>query len=365
MQVDVTRTVPLMLSRPGSFVDFSPRLIELSPAMAAMSRCVQVSSNTGRVCAVLGAQLLAAAAVLPGSAAAATPISPDSLGVNFTGSPPDLATASAAGVGLARDQVIEGTNTDAVVELTAAADLRLYPMLGLPKSQGAAADATAMAAFVTSFAQRYGPGGSFWAQHPELPYLPVESYEIGNEPDITPTEPADETSLHYAEPGRLRRGVRGGAHSASSGRSDRPGGRRRNARLRRHHTRHSRAVPGRDRPDGRGRLPPVSVRRDDDGAGHDPVAAVARCKRRQQRPARHQRVRRGGRCDSGHRGVGRRGRAVHPMGALHAGRSTSRTSRRSGGAASRWPIPTPGSRWSTASSPRLPSAPPTSGRSRR
>ena len=138
--------------------------------------------------------------MLPSSAAAATPISPDSLGVNFTGSPPDLATASAAGVGLARDQVIEGTNTDAVVELTAAADLRLYPMLGLPKSQGAAADATAMAAFVTSFAQRYGPGGSFWAQHPELPYLPVESYEIGNEPDITPTEPADETSLHYANP---------------------------------------------------------------------------------------------------------------------------------------------------------------------
>ena len=152
------------------------------------------------VCAVLVAQLLTMAAVLPGSAAAATPISPDSLGVNFTGSPPDLATASAAGVGLARDQVIEGTNTDAVVELTAAADLRLYPMLGLPKSQGAAADATAMAAFVTSFAQRYGPGGSFWAQHPELPYLPVESYEIGNEPDITPTEPADETSLHYANP---------------------------------------------------------------------------------------------------------------------------------------------------------------------
>jgi hypothetical protein len=138
--------------------------------------------------------------LLPRAAGAATTISPDSLGVNFTGAPPDLATASAAGVGLARDEVIEGTNTDAVVELTAAAHLRLYPMLGLPTSHGAAADAVAMAAFVTSFAQRYGPGGSFWAQNPELPYLPVESYEIGNEPDITPTAPADETSLHYADP---------------------------------------------------------------------------------------------------------------------------------------------------------------------
>jgi hypothetical protein len=160
-------------------------------------------SRFGRIAASLCcavAQLLAAAVIAPSPASAAAPISPDSLGVNFTGAPSDLATASASGVGLARDEVIEGTNTDAVVELTAATDLRLYPMLGLPASHGAAADAVAMAAFVTSFAQRYGPGGSFWAQHPQLPYLPVESYEIGNEPDITPTQPADATSLHYANP---------------------------------------------------------------------------------------------------------------------------------------------------------------------
>ena len=101
----------------------------------------------------MGAQLLTAAALLPGSAGPRHR-SLRNLGVNFTGSPPDLATASAAGVGLARYQVIAGSNTDALVELTAAADLRLYPMMGLPRSQGAAADATAMAAFVTSFAQR-------------------------------------------------------------------------------------------------------------------------------------------------------------------------------------------------------------------
>jgi hypothetical protein len=145
-------------------------------------------------------QLLVAAVVPGGSALAATPLPHDRLGINFTGAPPDLATASAAGVGLARDQVIDGTDIDAVVQLTAAAHLRLYPMLGLPSSQGPAADASAMASFVTSFARRYGRGGSFWAEHPELPYLPVESYEIGNEPDITPTAPADQTSLHYADP---------------------------------------------------------------------------------------------------------------------------------------------------------------------
>lgn len=145
-------------------------------------------------------QLFTAALVLPGYASGATPISPDSLGVNFEGFPPDLATASAAGVGLARDQVIAGSDTDAIVELTATAHLRLYPMLGLPKSQGPTADAAAMAVFVTAFAQRYGPGGTFWTEHADLPYLPVESYEIGNEPDITPTAPADLTSLHYADP---------------------------------------------------------------------------------------------------------------------------------------------------------------------
>ena len=211
------------------------------------------------------------AAVLPSSAGAATPISPDSLGVNFTGSPPDLATASAAGVGLARDQVIEGTNTDAIVELTAAADLRLYPMLGLPVSHGAAADATAMAAFVTSFAQRYGPGGSFWAQHPELPYLPVESYEIGNEPDITPTEPADETSLHYANPAdyaEVYEAARTALHQVDPTAQAVVGGMLDSGAITLDTA--EQYLAG-DRPDGCGRLPPVSVRRDDDGAGHDPL----------------------------------------------------------------------------------------------
>jgi hypothetical protein len=160
-------------------------------------------SRFGQLCVALGClclQLFAADALLPGSAVATTPLSPDALGVNFIGAPPDLATASTAGAGVARYQVISGRNMDPVVELAAAAHLRLYPMMGLPRSQGAAADASAMAAFVTSFAQRYGPGGTFWAENPQLPYLPVASYEIGNEPDITPTAPADETSLHYANP---------------------------------------------------------------------------------------------------------------------------------------------------------------------
>lgn len=135
-----------------------------------------------------------------GTAAGSPPLASSSVGVDFSGLPANLSTAAAAGVGVARQQVIAGSDTDRLVQLTAAARLRLYPMLGLPRSEGPATDASAMAQFVTSFAQRYGPRGSFWKLHPELPYLPVLSYEIGNEPDITPTDPADETSLHYADP---------------------------------------------------------------------------------------------------------------------------------------------------------------------
>jgi hypothetical protein len=39
------------------------------------------------------------------------------------------------------------------------------------------------AAYVAAFADRYGRGGKFWEEHPELPQLPVTSYEIWNEPN--------------------------------------------------------------------------------------------------------------------------------------------------------------------------------------
>jgi hypothetical protein len=47
-------------------------------------------------------------------------------------------------------------------------------------------DAQKMAwqSFLTAFVQRYGRGGSFWAEHPELPYRPAISYEIWNEPNL-------------------------------------------------------------------------------------------------------------------------------------------------------------------------------------
>ncbi len=39
------------------------------------------------------------------------------------------------------------------------------------------------AAFASAFARRYGAGGTFWQAHPDLPSLPVDIYEVWNEPD--------------------------------------------------------------------------------------------------------------------------------------------------------------------------------------
>jgi hypothetical protein len=157
--------------------------------------------------ALLALLLAFAAATFTAAPARATTISPDSLGVNLRLltvnhqlQPGDLAVGSAAGMGVARVPVDQGTNIDSWVALTAAAHVRLYPELGLPTAETPAAAAGDMAQFITSFAQRYGPGGSFWSQNPQLPYLPVHSFEIGNEPNMPLQWVADTTHLHWSDP---------------------------------------------------------------------------------------------------------------------------------------------------------------------
>jgi hypothetical protein len=46
------------------------------------------------------------------------------------------------------------------------------------------AQKVAWQSFLTAFVKRYGRGGSFWAEHPEVPYKPATSYEIWNEPNL-------------------------------------------------------------------------------------------------------------------------------------------------------------------------------------
>jgi len=42
----------------------------------------------------------------------------------------------------------------------------------------------AFARFVTDAVRRYGPHGSFWAEHPELPYFPITTWQVWNEPNF-------------------------------------------------------------------------------------------------------------------------------------------------------------------------------------
>lgn len=172
-----------------------------------------------RACLCLAAALLVSLD-LSGPAAAA-PVSGQALGVEiFTATsngqldPTNLQMASSAGLGVVRKQVIEGTNADSVVALAASAHLRLAPMLGLPcpssyssptncpesASESPSQAASDMASYVTSFEHRYGPNGTFWAANPTLPYLPVQSYEIGNEPNMPLQWVADNTHLHWTDP---------------------------------------------------------------------------------------------------------------------------------------------------------------------
>lgn len=82
------------------------------------------------------------------------------------------------------------TKYDAIVAALARHNLRWDPLLSYSAGWAAQTpgDVTSppahdedYAAFAQAVAARYGRGGSFWQQHPELPAMPAEQYEIWNE----------------------------------------------------------------------------------------------------------------------------------------------------------------------------------------
>jgi hypothetical protein len=54
------------------------------------------------------------------------------------------------------------------------------------------------AAFAAGLVQRYGPNGSFWSEHPELPPRPIRSWQIWNEPNIPAYWPGGPSPEAYA-----------------------------------------------------------------------------------------------------------------------------------------------------------------------
>lgn len=80
---------------------------------------------------------------------------------------------------------------DELMGAAAGAGIRVLPVLlgpepGAPRGDGGMRppDPRRFAAWSASLVERYGPGGSFWKTHPQTPRLPIESWQVWNEPNI-------------------------------------------------------------------------------------------------------------------------------------------------------------------------------------
>jgi len=82
--------------------------------------------------------------------------------------------------------------TDPLVEAVSRAGIELLPIaVGTPTwaarhpklRNSPPAGTKAYAAFMTALIGRYGPSGSFWSEHPDVPKLPIRHWQLWNEPD--------------------------------------------------------------------------------------------------------------------------------------------------------------------------------------
>jgi hypothetical protein len=99
----------------------------------------------------------------------------------------DMAQPDAAGP-------VNFSASDAYVGAAARRGLRALPVVmrapiwarkhpGLSNSPPSASGVRAYGDYLQQLIGRYGPSGSFWAEHPELPRHPVRQWQIWNEPD--------------------------------------------------------------------------------------------------------------------------------------------------------------------------------------
>ena len=68
------------------------------------------------------------------------------------------------------------------------------------------------AGYAAALAARYGPGGAFWAAHPEIPPVPVAALEVWNEPDTAAFWPPAPNPAAYAD---LYLATRDAVHTAA------------------------------------------------------------------------------------------------------------------------------------------------------
>ena len=89
--------------------------------------------------------------------------------------------------------VLDFAYTDRLVTLAAAHNIELLPVVRTtptwakldPFATGSPPKNVAdFAVYLQALVQRYGPAGSFWAEHPELPKRPLRRWQIWNEPHL-------------------------------------------------------------------------------------------------------------------------------------------------------------------------------------
>ena len=95
-------------------------------------------------------------------------LQPEAGTLDFSGS--DALVAAAARRGIAVLPVVEQT--------PAWASLHPGDLTAPPR------DPAAVQSFLATLVARYGPGGSFWAERPELSPLPIRTWQIWNEPNL-------------------------------------------------------------------------------------------------------------------------------------------------------------------------------------
>jgi hypothetical protein len=89
-------------------------------------------------------------------------------------------------------QVPNFAGTDRLVELASARRIRLLPIVYDTPRWAARDDHPASppanpqtyAAYLQALVVRYGPSGTFWQEHPDLPYRPLREWQIWNEPHL-------------------------------------------------------------------------------------------------------------------------------------------------------------------------------------
>jgi hypothetical protein len=188
--------------------------------------------------------VLSAVAALAGAALASAKAPPRFFGVVYDG---DVASAApsvqdaqwrlmaANGVRTARtvfrwddaqpaaDQPPSFAVTDAVVARAAANDVELLPIvMYAPEwaredaAQGASPPARTddYVAFLRALVARYGPVGSFWSEHPELPKRPLRTWQVWNEPQLRYQWASPAWEQGY---GRLLRAARAALKAADPG----------------------------------------------------------------------------------------------------------------------------------------------------